>query len=245
MKQRFFIRLMFDGTQYAGWQRQPDAQTVEQTLEEALSLLLRETVETVGAGRTDAGVHAREMVAHFDTEAAINADDLTRRLNRLLPPDIVVKQIWLVSMDMHARFSATRRTYRYYVHTDKDPFAARYSLELHQRLDFELMNQAASLLLKVDDFAAFAKTHTDVKTTLCRVAHAQWHKIDEQHWYFEITANRFLRNMVRAVVGTLLNVGRGKTTLEEFDKIIGSLDRCQAGDSVPAHALFLEKIEYK
>lgn len=245
MKQRFFVQLQYDGSAYAGWQRQPDAMSVQQRLDEALSLLLRSEIETTGAGRTDAGVHARQMIAHFDVEPSFDCTELAWRVNRVLPKDIAVERIWAVADDMHARFSARRRTYRYYVHLGKDAFIWHHSLELHGNIDFLLMNKAACRLLSVSDFAAFAKTHTDVKTTICRVEHAQWHQTDAQHWYFEIAADRFLRNMVRAIVGTLLNVGRGKISIEEFDRIVNSLDRSMAGDSAPAHALFLEKIEYE
>ncbi len=245
MMHRYFIVLMFDGSRYAGWQRQPDAQTVEECLEDALSLLLRRPTAVVGAGRTDAGVHAREMMAHFDTDAEVDLANLSYRLNRLLPYDIAVKGVREVPESMHARFSATRRTYRYYVHTGKNPFLQRYSLQLHTPIDFGRMNAAARHLLQTTDFAAFAKVHTDVKTTLCEVSKAEWIRADDDSWYFEITANRFLRNMVRAIVGTLLEVGRGKISEEYFTRIIQSHDRCQAGDSAPAHALFLEKVEYE
>ena len=245
MMRRYFIVLMFDGSRYAGWQRQPDAQTVESCLEEALTLLLRRPTAVVGAGRTDARVHAREMAAHFDTDADVNTENLAYRLNRLLPHDIAVKAVKEVPESMHARFSATRRTYRYYVHTGKNPFLQRYSLQLHTPVDFELMNLAARHLLQTTDFAAFAKLHTDVKTTFCEVSKAEWIRTDADSWYFEITANRFLRNMVRAIVGTLLEVGRGKISEDDFARIIHTHDRCQAGDSAPAHALFLEKVEYE
>lgn len=241
---RYFIHFAYDGTGYAGWQRQPNAITVQQRLDDALSLLLRESVETVGAGRTDAGVHARHMVAHFDFGSIDNLDQLCFRINGVLPPDISVQRIEKVSDDLHARFSAKQRVYHYYLHQSRDPFLRHYSLESHFALDFKLMNEAAAHLLTVTDFAAFAKVHTDVKTTICHVTEAQWIQIDCNKWLFRISADRFLRNMVRAIVGTLLNVGRGKTSLSEFVQIVAEGDRCQAGDSAPAHALFLEDVIY-
>ncbi len=216
---------------------------MQQCLEEALSTLLRTPLEVVGAGRTDAGVHARMMVAHFDLEHTI-PDDLAYKLNRLLPKDIAVSGVERVADDLHARFSATRRTYRYYIHTTKQPFSRHYSAQINYPLDFEQMNSAAAMLLNVSDFAAFSKVHTDVKTTVCTVIEARWVQTDQHNWHFVISANRFLRNMVRAVVGTLLDVGRGRITLEEFQTVIASKNRCAAGDSVPANALFLEEILY-
>ena len=242
--QRYFIWLSFDGTRYHGWQVQPNGDTVQEELERALSLILRVHTGVVGAGRTDAGVHARVMVAHFDACTTLDTEQLTYRLNRLLPQDISIHAIKPVSSDMHARFSARWRTYHYYIHTVKDPFSRAFSCELHYPLDFTLMNEAASRLLAVDDFAAFCKTHTDVKTTLCQVVEARWVKGAEGHWYFIIRANRFLRNMVRAVVGTLIDVGRHRISLEAFDQIVAGRRRTEAGESMPAKALFLENVEY-
>ena len=242
---RYFIWFSYDGTRYHGWQLQPNADTVQAQLERALSLLLRHDVSVTGAGRTDTGVHARQMAAHFDVESLPSTpEDLAHRLNGVLPHDIAVHRIEAVSPDMHARFSATSRTYYYYVHTRKDPFLRQYSLELHYRLDYALMNRAALLLLEHHDFGAFCKAGSDVKTTLCHVTTAEWHQTSPDTWYFEITANRFLRNMVRAVVGTLVEVGRHRMTLEEFQQVITSGRRTQAGESMPAHALFLERVEY-
>ena len=197
-----------------------------------------------GAGRTDAGVHARQMVAHFDFSEAIDLEQLAYKLNRILPQDIAVEKVEPVSDDMHARFSATSRTYHYYIHTKKDPFSRPYSTELHYELDFDKMNEAGRILMTYDDFGAFCKSHSDVKTTLCRVTKAEWVQTSETSWYFEITANRFLRNMVRAVVGTLIDVGRGRLTLDDFRKVIEGKRRTEAGESMPANALFLENIRY-
>ncbi len=241
---RYFINLAYDGSRYHGWQIQPNGITVEGELERCLSVLLRQPVDIVGAGRTDAGVHARQMVAHFDIEKPIVAEDVAYRLNRMLPPDIVVYEIKQVSDEMHARFSATSRTYHYYVSTKATPFNRQYTWIPHFSLDFELMNEAAALLLDHKDFACFCKSHTDVKTTLCDVTEAKWMQTSENEWYFRITANRFLRNMVRAVVGTLVEVGRHRMTLEQFQDVLDAKSRTQAGESMPGHALFLENVRY-
>jgi len=241
---RYFITLSYDGTRYHGWQVQPNGISVQGALQHALSLLLRQEIQVTGAGRTDTGVHARMMVAHFEVQHAIDFQNLTYKLNRLLPGDIAIQKIDLVDDDMHARFSATSRTYRYFVHTAKQPFLRHYSLQLHYKLDFQLMNEAAAMLLEYDDFGAFCKSHADVKTTLCHVSHAQWHQVTEGEWYFEITANRFLRNMVRAVVGTLVDVGRHRLSPDDFRKVIEGKRRTEAGESMPANALFLENITY-
>ena len=241
---RYFIWFSYDGERYHGWQNQPNGITVQSELERCLSLLLRETVSVTGAGRTDAGVHARRMAAHFDTDAAFLPDTLAMKLNGLLPSDISIDRIEPVAPDMHARFSARARTYHYYIHTCKIPFARRYSQEMHYRLDFALMNEAGRILLDYEDFGAFCKAGSDVKTTLCHVTHAQWHQLSPSEWYFEITANRFLRNMVRAVVGTLIEVGRGRMSLDEFRRVVEGRQRTQAGESMPAKALFLENVEY-
>ena len=248
--QRYFVTFSYDGTRYHGWQIQPNGDSVQQRLQEALSTLLREDICVTGAGRTDTGVHARMMVAHFDTDACFEAEEgineaqLAYKLNRLLPYDIAVEKVEKVSQEMHARFSATSRTYHYYIHTKKDPFRRAYSCELHYELDFEKMNEAARVLMEYEDFGAFCKAGADVKTTLCRVTEARWIQTSETTWYFVITANRFLRNMVRAVVGTLIDVGRGRLSLEEFRKVIEGKRRTEAGESMPGNALFLEKIVY-
>lgn len=242
--QRFFIYLKYDGTAYHGWQVQPNARSVQGELERALSTLLRTEVSIVGAGRTDTGVHARMMTAHFDADVPIDCQQLAYKLNRILPRDIAVDRVVPVPADMHARFSAVARTYYYYVHTRKDPFARAYSFELPYKVDFDKMNQAAATLLTVSDFAAFCKSNSDAKTTLCHVTHAQWHQDSDTQWHFQITANRFLRNMVRAIVGTLIDIGRGKISQQEFAQIIAGRNRQQAGESMPGNALFLENIEY-
>ena len=241
---RYFVWFSYDGTAYHGWQIQPNGNSVQEELQRALSTLLREEISVTGAGRTDAGVHARQMVAHFDFSEAIDLEQLAYKLNRILPCDIAVDRVELVDDDMHARFSATSRTYHYYIHTKKDPFSRPYSTELHYELDFDKMNEAGRILMTYDDFGAFCKSHSDVKTTLCRVTNAEWVQTSATSWYFEITANRFLRNMVRAVVGTLIDVGRGRLTLDDFRKVIEGKRRTAAGESMPANALFLENIRY-
>lgn len=252
---RYFVTLSYDGTRYHGWQVQPNGISVQEELQRALSLLLRQDIQVTGAGRTDAGVHARMMVAHFDLEGGrskeegesreeIDCKQLVYKLNKLLPQDIAVQKVEQVADDKHARFSALARTYYYYLHTVKSPFLRHYSCELHYPLDFDRMNEAARMLLDYEDFGAFCKSHADVKTTLCQVTKAEWRSVGEGQWLFEITANRFLRNMVRAVVGTLIEVGRGRLSMDDFRRIIEGKRRTEAGESMPAHALFLVKIEY-
>ena len=241
---RYFIHLAYDGTRYHGWQMQPNGISVEGEIELRLSTLLRQPIDIVGAGRTDAGVHARHMVAHFDFEDGCDTKQLCYRLNRMMPPDICIYKIEKVADDLHARFSATSRTYHYYISTKHNPFNRQYTWLCHYDLDFELMNQAAEILMEYKDFASFCKSHTDVKTTLCNIIEAKWIKDDEGCYYFRIKANRFLRNMVRAVVGTLVEVGRHRLTLDDFRNVIEGKKRTMAGESMPANALFLEKIEY-
>ena len=240
---RYFIWFGYDGTHYHGWQIQPNGVTVQSELERCLSLLMREKVSVTGAGRTDAGVHARRMAAHFDTVQELDGALLVKKLNGLLHEDIAVYSIERVADDLHARFSATSRTYHYYIHTHKSPFLNQYSLEIHYQLDYALMNEAGRVLTEYEDFGAFCKAGSDVKTTLCKVTQAQWIQTSPTEWYFEITANRFLRNMVRAVVGTLVEVGRGRMSLEEFRQVIEGKKRTQAGESMPAKGLFLEDIK--
>ena len=241
---RYFVTLGYDGTSFHGWQVQPNGCSVQEELQKALSTLLRQPVATVGAGRTDAGVHARKMVAHFDIDAPVDCAQLAYRLNRMVPRSMAVYKVEPVADDMHARFSARKRTYRYFLHTRKDPFLRHYSCEMHCDLDFLKMNEAAAILMQYSDFGAFCKSHSDVKTTICRVMYAQWHQTSPTEWYFEISADRFLRNMVRAVVGTLVDVGRGRLTLDEFRSVIEGRKRTAAGESMPANALFLEDVEY-
>ncbi|WP_337950688.1 tRNA pseudouridine(38-40) synthase TruA [Prevotella sp.] len=242
--QRYFIYLSYDGTAYHGWQVQPNGISVQEEMQKALSTLLRQDIEIVGAGRTDAGVHARVMVAHFDFEQALDVAQLAYKLNRILPKDISVSKVMTVAADMHARFSAVKRTYHYYIHLHKDPFHRFYSCELHYELDFGLMNEAAAYLLECSDFAAFCKVHTDVKTTICKVTEARWIDDGGGCWHFVISADRFLRNMVRAVVGTLIDVGRHRLTLEQFKAVVEGKNRSNAGESMPGNALFLEDVKY-
>ena len=241
---RYFADIEFDGTAYSGWQIQPHSPSVQQTLEEALALFLRCKVDVTGAGRTDAGVHASQMIAHFDLETPQDPDWMMHKLNGILPQDIAVHRIWPVRPDAHARFDAVSRTYKYYVTLNKSAFHREYSWYLVNEPDFGLMNQAAEMLLSTVDFTSFSKLHTDTKTNDCRVTEALWTPLEDGRWVFTITADRFLRNMVRAIVGTLMEVGRHKLTLEEFKKIIESKDRCSAGDSATAQGLFMYKIVY-
>lgn len=243
---RYFITFSYDGTAYHGWQIQPNARTVQETLQSALSVILRGTIEVVGAGRTDTGVHARKMVAHFDAElsTSLQLPDVVYKLNKLLPHDIVVSSIKSVHEDMHARFSAKKRTYHYFLHLQKDPFLRSYSWQLYGSLDFEKMNEAALVLKEYRDFTSFSKVNTDTKTNDCTVIEAFWEQVAPHQWRFTITANRFLRNMVRAVVGTLVEVGRGRLTLQQFRQVIEAKNRCSAGESVPAHGLFLVDVDY-
>lgn len=237
--------LAYDGTRYHGWQIQPNGDSVQQQLMNALQTLLRrEVVEVTGAGRTDAGVHAKLMVAHFDHDEPIGCTLLVEKLNRILPPDISVFKVKPVDAEMHARFSAKSRRYEYYVTTAKSPFMRQYRYKLHKVPDFKLMNQAANMFREVDDFTSFSKLHTDVKTNICHVSLAEWSQVDDVTWVFNIQADRFLRNMVRAIVGTLLEVGYGKLTLYDFQQVILQKDRCSAGMSVPAQGLFLADIQY-
>ena len=242
--QRYFIYFSYDGAAYHGWQVQPNAVTVQQVLEEALATLMRVPVTLVGAGRTDAGVNAECMVAHADFPCEIDAAHIVYKLNRLLPPDIAVSDVRRVKDDAHARFDAISRRYCYRVVTAKSPFSRRYAMRVPKDIDFDAMNRAAALLGEYTDFTSFSKLHTDVKTNNCKVTHAAWRRVSENAWVFELEADRFLRNMVRAVVGTLVEVGRGKMTLECFRQVIEKKDRCSAGNSVPGHALFLVDVGY-
>ena len=241
---RYFIQFSYDGTAYHGWQVQPNADTVQIRLDTALTILLRRPVRTIGAGRTDTGVHARMMVAHFDSVEEINAPDLCRRLTRMLPPDIAVQQIVPVEGKPNARFDAIRRTYHYDIIQCKDPFRRHFATRIHYTLDFDRMNKAAEELLGEHDFTSFCKRGTDTPTNLCTVFEARWIPMGEGMWRFRISANRFLRNMVRAVVGTLFAVGNGRISLEEFREILVAADRCMAGESAPAKGLSLVEVAY-
>lgn len=243
---RFFIRFAYDGTAFHGSQRQPNGVTVQETMEQALAMIFREDMPLTFAGRTDAGVHAREMYAHFDindNQSSI-VNNLKFRLNGILPDSIAIYDIFRVTDDAHARFSAKRRTYEYHVIDHKDPFLLPYATRLRTPLDFVAMNEAARHLIGRQDFASFCRTHTDVKTTICDLTQAEWKELDNGHAVFTISADRFLRNMVRAVVGTLFQVGIGKITKEQFAEVIAQHNRCSAGDSAPAQGLYLTHIEY-
>lgn len=241
---RYFITFSYDGTAYHGWQIQPHSVTVQEELQKALSTLMRKPMEVVGAGRTDTGVHARKMIAHFDHDEVVDCSQLVYKLNKLLPRDIAVQHVEPVADDMHARFSAKSRTYHYYVHLDKNPFLRSYSWQVYGNPDFELMNRAARVLMEYKDFTSFSKVNTDTKTNDCTITEARWDRVGEDQWRFTVTANRFLRNMVRAIVGTLMEVGRGRMTIEQLRSVIEAKDRCRAGDSVPGNALFLVEVRY-
>ena len=241
---RYFIYFSYDGAAYHGWQVQPNAVTVQQVLEESLAKLVRQPVPLVGAGRTDAGVNAACMVAHGDFPCEIDCTQLVYKLNKILPPDIAVSSVRRVKDDAHARFDAVSRRYNYRVVTAKSPFARRYACRVMPGVDFDAMNRAAEVLYEYTDFTSFSKLHTDVKTNNCKVKYAAWRKVGENEWVFEIEADRFLRNMVRAIVGTLLLVGRGKMDVEGFRAVIENKARGEAGDSAPGEALFLVSVEY-
>ena len=240
---RYFITFAYRGTDFHGSQTQPNGNTVQAELETAFATVLREPVPLTFAGRTDAGVHAEKMVAHFDWAKALPAN-LDGRLNRLLPDSIAIRDIRPVRDDAHARFDATSRTYHYRITTRKDPFLCTTYTRVASGLDFDAMNDAAGQLLGRQDFSSFCRTHTDVKTTICNVSEAHWIRESGTEAVFVITADRFLRNMVRAVVGTLFEVGRGRMTTEQFAQVISAHDRCHAGHSAPAEGLALTEITY-
>jgi len=245
MATRYFIFLSFRGTSYCGWQVQPASVTVQAVIEEALSTILREKISTTGAGRTDSGVHAKLFCAHFDSSHSDleTSKNLLTRLNRFLPADIAVHSIKKVKNEAHARYSAISRTYRYYVTKNKDPFREDTSWYVSCHLDVEIMNKACQMLISTSDFTSFSKLHSNAKTNVCNVHYARWE--DKGNLLvFTIKANRFLRNMVRAIVGTMVELGRGRLALDDFEKIIVARNRCKAGKSVPAKGLFLEDIEY-
>jgi tRNA pseudouridine38-40 synthase len=243
---RYFVRLSYKGTHYNGWQIQPGAVTIQETLNQKLSLLLKEEIYTIGAGRTDTGVHAPCFYAHFDSDVNIdeqNKEKILYQLNSILPVDIAVYDIFPVNTEAHARFSAISRTYLYRISKKKDPFNTDVSWYYSRNLDLASMNQAASILFEYSDFTSFSKLHTDVKTNNCVIKEAIWYET-ENEYLFRICADRFLRNMVRAIVGTLLKVGTGNLNLQEFRKIIEMKDRSAAGMSVEARGLHLIGIEY-
>ncbi len=240
---RYFIRVSYNGARFHGWQVQPHDSSVQEEIEKALSMVLRVPTSIVGAGRTDAGVNAAKMYAHFDTEQEIDCERVVQSLNGILCQDIAIHAIVRVEDDAHARFDATSRTYKYFVHTSKSPFLYPLSWYCRWSLDYEQMNEAAGRLLEYRDFTSFSKLHTDVKTNNCQITQARWEREGEQ-WVFTITADRFLRNMVRAIVGTLVEVGLHKITVEQFCEIIEKRDRCKAGTSMPGNALFLWDVTY-
>jgi tRNA pseudouridine38-40 synthase len=240
---RYFIQFSYNGTNYHGWQSQPNAVTVQETLTRAMTTILNCPIELMGAGRTDTGVHAKIMYAHFDIESTFDEKSLVHKLNSLLPKDISVIDIIPVQPEAHARFDAKKRTYEYHIHTYKNPFLTDLSWQHNAKLDVDAMNDAAKLLLTHIDFECFSKVNTDVNTFNCKITFAQWRQT-ENRLIFTISADRFLRNMVRAIVGTLINVGLHKITLADFQSILDSKNRSEAGFSVPAHGLYLTEIMY-
>ena len=241
---RYFIEFAYKGTYYHGWQIQPNAISVQQILNQALSIILKIDINLVGAGRTDTGVHAKQMFAHFDFDESIEKDFLIYKLNSYLPKDIAVLDFYKVSNNAHARFNATKRTYEYHIHTQKNAFDSDDSYYFKNNLNIDLMNKACQILKNHTNFECFSKVHTDVNTFNCTIENAIWIK-NETKIIFTIAADRFLRNMVRAIVGTMINVGLEKVSLQQFIEIIESKDRKKAGFSVPAHGLYLTKIEYQ
>ena len=248
-RQRYFIKLSYDGTNYHGWQIQPNATTVQEVLNNVLSTILRQDIETTGCGRTDTGVHASEFYAHFDADAiahglsTMDYSIILRSVNAVLPHDIAAKRIFPMATDAHARFDAVSRSYEYHIHFEKDPFKNGYSWELRDQPDIDLMNEAALIIMEHTDFSCFSKSNTQVKTNICKITRAEWVSKDSGI-AFHITADRFLRNMVRAIVGTLLLVGKKEIEPDDVRKIIESKNRSMAGMSVPACGLFLTEVKY-
>jgi len=244
-KTRYFIFISYKGTSYHGWQIQPNSITVQKLLDEALCTILSENIYTTGAGRTDTGVHASFFCAHFESESPdlTFKKNLIYRLNRYLPKEIAVNRISKVNPDAHARFSAVSRTYRYNISRVKNPFIDNSSWFIHGKIDVIVMNEACGLLISHTDFTSFSRLHSDTKTNICRISYAVWEEVDDR-LVFTIKADRFLRNMVRAIVGTMIETGTGNMTLKEFEEVILSKNRCRAGKSAPAKGLFLVNIEY-
>lgn len=244
---RYFIQLAYNGTNFHGWQVQDNTPlTVQHVLQEKMSMIIGHSIEVVGCGRTDAGVHAKDYYAHFDSEKTdLHTDkNYVYKLNKVLPFEIAIKKIYSVKDEASARFDAVSRTYDYLIHRSKSPFLFNSSLYVFGDIDFKAMNEAASYLLTVEDFTSFSKVNTQTFTNNCTVTFAQWIKQNEDEYVFKISANRFLRNMVRAIVGTLLEVGKGKLTIEEFKTIVNNKNRSDAGMSAPGHALYLTDIQY-
>lgn len=240
---RYFIQFTYNGTKYHGWQIQPQAISVQEVLTKAVNILFREDIELVAAGRTDAGVHAKIMYAHFDTDTIFEKDIMVQKLNSFLPEDITIYNFFEVALDAHARFDAISRSYEYHINTFKNSFLTNLSYYQFKKLDIDKMNEAAKILLQYEDFECFSKTHTDVFTFNCNITSAYWEE-NGTNLIFHITANRFLRNMVRAIVGTMLNVGLGKIAVNDVHEIIKSKKRSNAGFSVPAHGLYLTNVTY-
>ena len=240
---RYFIELSYNGTAYFGWQKQPKVISVQEVIERGLSLLLKETEAIMGAGRTDTGVHAKQMFAHFDTDVVFNEADLVFKLNSFLPKDIAIQSVFKVKPDAHARFNALSRTYLYRISMQKNVFNFDNAYFVKQVLDVEKMQEASKILFQYTDFQCFSKVNTDVKTFNCELMQADWF-FENAELHFVIKADRFLRNMVRAIVGTMVQIGLGKLEVEDLHTIIKSKNRSEAGFSVPAHALYLTKIEY-
>lgn len=240
---RYFIDISYKGSNYHGWQVQANAHTVQGEFQECLSKVLRSTIDIMGSGRTDTGVHAKQQIAHFDFEEPLNTIDLVYKLNSILPPDIAVNEIREVKSDAHARFEATERAYQYFIDPKKSPFSLDESYYFSQPLDIHLMNEAAASLLGEQDFESFSKVKTEVNNFICTINQAQW-IIENDRLVFHVRANRFLRGMVRALVGTLLDVGQQKLTVKEFVNIIKAKDRKVAGRAVPPHGLFLTEVRY-
>lgn len=240
---RYFFYIAYNGSNYHGWQIQPNANTVQAEINNALSTILQNSIETIGSGRTDSGVHAKEQIFHCDLDLQIPSDELIHKMNGLLPSSIVVEKILEVRADAHARFDAISRSYEYHIHFKRSPFGIGEYYSTHKRPDFDLMNQACDLLIGKHDFTSFSKVKTEVNNFYCDVSRAEW-VFNEENAVFFVTANRFLRGMVRAIVGTLLSVGYGNTSLEEFKNIIIAKNRSQAGQSVPPQGLYLCDVRY-
>lgn len=242
---RYFLEIQYDGTAYHGWQVQPNGISVEEVIEGVLRQLFQQDVDIVGSGRTDAGVHALQQFAHLDVdELKFSLDEWMYKMNRMLPHDISIAGILPVTGEAHARFDAIRRTYFYDMHIAKDPFLRNSSWWLNAAPDIDRMNEACEVMKTFEDFSSFCKSNTDVKTMICKIYDARWEMTEQNRLRFVITADRFLRNMVRAVTGTMVNVGRGVITVDDFRKIIERRDRKAAGESAPARGLFLAKVEY-
>lgn len=240
---RYFLELAYNGKNYFGYQIQPNQISVQEVIEDRLSKILRKQISIVAAGRTDTGVHAKRMFVHFDYEEELTAE-IIKKLNSFLPKDIAVYHLFLMDEEAHARFDATSRSYNYYISPFKDPFSYESAWIFNRELNVDKMNEAAKLLIKQGDFGSFAKLHTDVKTNICDVREAFWRKNENNQLVFQITADRFLRNMVRAIVGTLVEVGLGKISIQEFNDIIEQKNRSSAGASAPAHGLYLVDVQY-